>query len=114
MSLHFCGDSLIGVSLFKKEATPKACCASELSECLIATSSSDDDCCKDSFIDLDWNTDIAIQSSSILDLEVDDATFTLSLDPWIINSPQAIVTPQSYIPPLLPEKRSVLFQQFLL
>ena len=115
MSLHYCGDSVAGLGLFQQAKSTDNCCAPSGSECQMDLSTTEDGCCKDEFIDLEWDTDIAIQTSSIDDIDhVDHNLTTNPLTELTINSPQAINTPQAYIPPLPLERPYILFQQFLL
>jgi len=114
MSLHFCGGKFAGVGLFDQEASFNNCCTPKVSECQMASAPADDNCCTDEFIDLDWDTDIAIQATSIVDSDIDDTLVFSAFSYAIVNSPQSTTSPKSYIPPLLFEQRTVLFQQFLL
>lgn len=110
MSLHYCGGQIAGIGLFDTEQDPASCCLVEQSKC---EQESEDDCCKDEYVELDWDVDIAIQSHEIQDNEVDIVAILSSFQNIVINSPQATSSPQTYIPPLLQGDRIVLFQQFL-
>ena len=112
MSLHYCGGHFASVGFFDHDSVSSSCCALVAREC--EKSNGEEDCCTQEFIDLNWDTDIAIQVASVLDINIQLVAIIPSFSGSVTNSAQSTFTPQSYIPPLLKEDRAILFQQFLI
>lgn len=110
MSLHFCGGQMAGIGLFDSEYSVDSCCAEKVSTC---EKESKKDCCEDEYIDLEWDVDMAIHTDGSDQAQLKITAIIPAFYSLIINSPQAISSPQTYIPPLLQVDRTILFQQFL-